>query len=312
MSAGSPCATRLRVVIFGRLRTARARGSVKIREKQHEKHERDTLPPAAPDVPYALNKPSSSVTLRRVLRWQLVLVFSGTMLAEPVCFALDSGTRLLGRHGDVSIADPSVSRNHARLQIDGNGPTIVDLGSRHGTAVNGQQVTTRHLESGDVISFGNSLAVLEHMGAGPSPDEFVPQAAAGMVPAIIQGETGTGKENLALRIHEASGRAGPFVALDCTSLPPQLAESELFDHARGAYSGALTARAGLFRQAHGGTLLIDEIVDLPPELETARVAATDHEVHARSGALDESARAIPARKRGLTGDPRRERALVGG
>ena len=87
--------------------------------------------------------------------------------------------------------------------------------------------------------------------------------AATDVPVVIEGETGTGKEVLAECIHEASARAnGPFIVLDCTAIPPTLVESVLFGHERGAFTGATSAHVGVFEEASGGTLFIDEIGDL--------------------------------------------------
>jgi DNA-binding NtrC family response regulator len=100
--------------------------------------------------------------------------------------------------------------------------------------------------------------------------------AASDVPVIIEGETGTGKEALAEAIHEAGPRAsGPFVVFDCTAVAPSLVESELFGHERGAFTGALTQRTGLFEQADGGTLLIDEIGDMDPALQPKLLRAVE-------------------------------------
>jgi two-component system response regulator FlrC len=84
---------------------------------------------------------------------------------------------------------------------------------------------------------------------------------------ILQGETGTGKEGAARAIHQWSGRAGPFLAVNCAALPEALAEAELFGYRRGAFTGADRASPGFFRAADGGTLLLDEIVDLPLVLQ---------------------------------------------
>lgn len=88
------------------------------------------------------------------------------------------------------------------------------------------------------------------------------------VPVLIQGETGTGKELFARAIHNASPRSsGPFVALNCGAIPPELIDSTLFGHCKGAFTGAVANRAGVFEQAHGGTLFLDEFGELPPDAQ---------------------------------------------
>src|SRR5262249_31921095 len=93
--------------------------------------------------------------------------------------------------------------------------------------------------------------------------------ARGRVPVLLIGESGTGKEVLARSIHAQSGRRGMFVAVNFRALPPNLVESELFGHKKGAFSGAARDRPGWVRTSDGGTLFLDEIGDLPATAQAA-------------------------------------------
>jgi two-component system nitrogen regulation response regulator GlnG len=108
---------------------------------------------------------------------------------------------------------------------------------------------------------GRSAALLEVF-------KTIGRVAASDVPVLVTGESGTGKELVARAIHQASARAeGPFVAVNAAAIPRELLESELFGHERGAFTGAIEARPGRFREARGGTLFLDEIGDMPLELQ---------------------------------------------
>ncbi len=100
--------------------------------------------------------------------------------------------------------------------------------------------------------------------------DLIDRAARSEVPILLLGETGTGKEIMAHRAHQQSGRAeGPFVAVNCAAIPPDLIESELFGVEKGAYTGAVQSRAGRFERAHGGTLFLDELAELSPRAQAS-------------------------------------------
>jgi transcriptional regulator with GAF, ATPase, and Fis domain len=111
---------------------------------------------------------------------------------------------------------------------------------------------------GEII--GQSPGLLRVLAA---TDRIAPTALS----VLVTGETGTGKEGLARRLHDKSGRTGAFVVVNCASLPPELVESELFGHERGAFTGAVGAKRGLVLEADGGTLFLDEVGELPMEVQ---------------------------------------------
>src|SRR5262245_60169606 len=122
-------------------------------------------------------------------------------------------------------------------------------------------------------SFGPALAVSSAMR-----DVFstLRRLASTDVTVTFHGETGTGKDVLARAIHEASPRArGPFAVFDCGSVPPNLVESELFGHERGAFTGAHAEHVGAFERAQGGTLFLDEIGELPLDLQPRLLRALE-------------------------------------
>jgi two-component system NtrC family response regulator len=138
---------------------------------------------------------------------------------------------------------------------------------------------------------------------------LVRRAAPSDATVLIRGESGTGKELIARAIHAASGRAaGPFVAVNCAALPETLIESELFGHEKGAFTGAQSARQGRFEAAHGGSLFLDEIGDLPLHVQVKLLRVLQERQIERLG----SNRAIPVDVRLLAATHRDLEALVRG
>ena len=195
------------------------------------------------------------------------------------------GELILGRDAGcaVQLDGHDVSRRHAALRKVGSeaGATITDLGSRNGVRVNGRPIATAPLGAQDVVRLGGWVGVVT---AAPGEVEEIASglwggaamraalapltgAAASDLPIVLEGETGTGKELVAGALHRWSGRKGPLVAVNCAALPEALAEGELFGYRRGAFTGAERASPGFFRAADGGTLLLDEISDLPLALQ---------------------------------------------
>jgi transcriptional regulator with AAA-type ATPase domain len=178
----------------------------------------------------------------------------------------------------VCLSGNDVSRRHAILRIDPQaGIRIADLGSRNGVRVNGRPVAEAAIGVGDVVRIGGwvgliapksgaFLEIAPGLWGGAALEEALAplrQAAASDLPIVLEGETGTGKELVARALHRWSGRPGPLVAVNCAALPEGLAEGELFGYRRGAFTGADRPSAGFFRGADGGTLLLDEVSDLP-------------------------------------------------
>jgi DNA-binding NtrC family response regulator len=198
-----------------------------------------------------------------------------------------------GRTATVVVGDHETSRRHLVMKRSDAGWGLEDLGSRNGTLVNGERVERADLADGDVIEAGGAVLRFSADNEGSRADRDLEDALAepsvfqtlnraledrvhqirkiapSRVAVLVRGETGTGKELMARAIHEASGRTGAFVAINCGALPRGLIESELFGHRRGAFSGASEDRDGLFRRAHQGTLFLDEIAELPADSQVA-------------------------------------------
>ncbi len=188
---------------------------------------------------------------------------------------------------DLVVEDPTVSRRHLTVELRAGGLLVRDLNSRNGTRYLKAKVESAQVPLGGSVQIGQTtlafrplktrepasersellgligvsdsmrrvFAVLEKLGPQPST-------------VLIRGETGTGKTGIAKALHGLSGRADrPFVTFDCASVQPNLVESALFGHVRGAFTGATADAKGAVEEAQGGTLFLDEVGELPPALQ---------------------------------------------
>ncbi len=216
----------------------------------------------------------------------LVLVNDAGVRVTPLP---ERGSMTIGRgQVDLKLADDRVSRAHVRIHV---GPRlrVEDLGSANGTFVGGERLAggeVRAIDPGAVVEIGRTLLIVRRRDAvdatkptGAAGDvevgeamrravDVAERAAASNLAVLLLGETGVGKDVLAERIHKASPRAGaPFLRLNCAAFSANLLESELFGHEKGAFTGATAAKVGLLESADGGTVFLDEIADLPLELQ---------------------------------------------
>ncbi|HSK00357.1 MAG TPA: FHA domain-containing protein, partial [Kofleriaceae bacterium] len=240
--------------------------------------------------------------------WVLVAVGAGDLRA----FALPVGAGIVvGRSAecDVILDHRCVSRRHARVRVapSGDACLVEDLGSRNGTRV-GEALASREprvVRAGDAIGVGpftlvavreasaepprasSSLVIEDPRGTAPTP--VLAAVARSAASVLIHGESGAGKQVLAETIHRLSGRPGALVAINCAALSGELLESELFGHERGAFTGAVAAKPGLLEIAGAGTVLLDEIGDMPAAMQAKLLRAVESHEALRVGATQPTA-----------------------
>jgi DNA-binding NtrC family response regulator len=192
---------------------------------------------------------------------------------------------------DLHVADGSLSRRHASFVLRASGAEVevLDLGSTNGTWIGDRRVERAVLAPGEGVMLGGVLARVRGLASPEASWRGVAaeaqivagaalsavlraaaRAARSRITVLLQGETGTGKEVVARYIHAESPRAaGPMVAVNCGAIPRELVEGTFFGHERGAFTGAHQAQRGVFENAHGGTVFLDEIGELPPAAQVA-------------------------------------------
>jgi transcriptional regulator with GAF, ATPase, and Fis domain len=190
---------------------------------------------------------------------------------------------------DLVLTDDTVSRHHCELLRAPDGIHVRDLESTNGTRVDGTRIREATIQAGQVLKVGEvEIAIRPTQQrvellpsdkpsfAGAIGQSLAMRTIFGVLERIaptdatvlLEGETGTGKDVLARAIQQVSGRAkGPFVVVDCGAVSYSLIESELFGHERGAFTGAVNARQGAFELADGGTVFLDEIGELPLDVQ---------------------------------------------
>jgi transcriptional regulator with GAF, ATPase, and Fis domain len=207
---------------------------------------------------------------------------------------------------DLRLADPTVSRLHCEVRVRGDAISLRDHGSTNGTWVGGVRLRDADVPAGTLVRVGSSVVRIEasdepsfvELSARDGFGELVgasvemrrlyavlERVAPTDATVLVEGETGTGKDVVARSLHAASRRAaGPFVPIDCGAIPESLFESELFGHVRGAFSGAVSDRRGVFEEADGGTLFLDEIGEMPLALQPKLLRAIETRAVRRVGA----------------------------
>lgn len=239
---------------------------------------------------------------------------------------------IIGARADchVMIDDPTISGRHAHVTANDEGVVVEDLNSKNGVFVGGARVR-RAILRGTSTSFVIGRTTIN---VGPAEDpssDSGPPLLPGLVgtsapmrrlalevrrvavldaPVLLLGESGTGKDVVARAIHTLSGRKGRYVPLNAGALGEALAESELFGHCRGAFTGAVQARAGAFEQADRGTLFLDEVADLAPSIQVKLLRTVeDGEVRQLGGS---SPIKVRARLVAATWAPLEQRIEAGG
>lgn len=184
----------------------------------------------------------------------------------------------------VELPQTSVNPFHYRLELEDIAEGRFVLKTLKGQAfwLNGLAAREAYVERADRLYVDEHRMNFDSLGLkGMTENHFEHPVLSELflmqsdLRILIEGETGTGKSHLAKKIHERSGRSGPFVGLNLSSFNPQLVESELFGHKKGAFTGAIADKNGALREANFGTLFLDEVDSLPLDLQTKLLTFLD-------------------------------------
>ena len=273
-------------------------------------------------ISYILN-----TTELRLSRFQLkVKNFSNQGQVSEDIFTFEDAPVNIGSlpENHIVLTDGTVSRQHCEIVREGDAYLLRDLDSTNGTFVNQVKIKEIFLSEGLEYQVGSSKitfeSIQEEIAIQPSPKNrfgrmigqdvkmreiftIIEKISHTDTTVVIEGETGTGKDVLAQSIHEHSRRAKkPFVVVDCSAIPEHLIESELFGHEKGSFTGAFITRKGLFEQANGGTIFLDELGELALDLQPKLLRVLETHKVRRVGGMAQTAvdvRVIAATNRKL-------------
>jgi DNA-binding NtrC family response regulator len=247
--------------------------------------------------------------------------------AEGEEFTLEDSSTYVGRSAvnDITLEeDQSISSTHFEIKAEEDGFVLRDAGSTNGTMLGGCRIKEVYLAPNVTFRAGNTTFKIEPLdevveiplsedehfegviGRSPAMREVfatLGKVAPSELTCLIEGDTGTGKERVARAIHDASRRRDdPYIVLDCSAIPSDLMESYVFGHEKGAFTGAVEQKPGAFEQAEGGTLFMDEIGELDPELQPKLLRVLENREFKRVGGTEKinaDVRVIAATNRDL-------------
>ncbi len=282
----------------------------------------DEVPPSDPNDDHPIET-RAAVRPRAPTPGLVAFVLSGTHKGNQKPLG---GRLTIGKapDNDLVLTDDTVSRHHCEILKAPDGIHVRDLGSTNGTKIDGTRVREAMIQPGSVLKIGEVEVIFrpatQRVDVLPSErTEFgkalgeslamrtifgvLERIAPTDATVLLEGETGTGKDVLARAVWQASPRASkPFIVVDCGAVTYSLIESELFGHERGAFTGAVSSRQGAFELADGGTVFLDEIGELPLDVQPKLLRVLETREFRRVGGnrtLPSNVRVVAATKRDL-------------